>query len=136
MKKTKLTEDLESLSSGYEKRSQTARLREVIDDVEATLASGVPRAEVLKVLNKHGFKMTLSGFDAAMWRIRKKRSTVKPAMTPARAKHEQDDENKQGKPDYPSSDPRELDKIFGATHDLEALAKHAKKLDDNRKEEK
>lgn len=43
MNKTRLTEVLESLTSEYEKRSRVARLREVIDGVEATLASAACR---------------------------------------------------------------------------------------------
>lgn len=67
---------LRALAADNKGRSETARLREVFEDVEAALNAGVKRRAILEALNQHGFKMTLKGFESAMYRIRKQRSQV------------------------------------------------------------
>lgn len=54
-------------------RSNTARLRDVFEDVQAALTAGVKRGIVLETLNGHGFNMTLKGFESALYRIRKQK---------------------------------------------------------------
>ncbi|CAJ0808632.1 hypothetical protein [Ralstonia insidiosa] len=64
---------LRSLISDSSARSETARLREIFDDVEATLQSGVRREAVLTTLHDKGFTMTMASFKSALQRIRKER---------------------------------------------------------------
>jgi hypothetical protein len=64
---------LRALARGDSARSETARLRDVIDDVEAALSAGVSRAKVLEELHGHGFTMNLKSFESALYRIRKSR---------------------------------------------------------------
>lgn len=66
-------EALRSLISDTSARSETARLREIFDDVEATLQSGVRREAVLATLHDKGFTMTMASFKSALQRIRKER---------------------------------------------------------------
>lgn len=54
-------------------RSETARLRAVFENVEATLKAGVSRNTVLTTLREHGFSMTAASFKSALQRIRKER---------------------------------------------------------------
>jgi hypothetical protein len=63
-------------------------LRDVFDDVEAALRSGVRREAVLSALHQQGFKMTLESFKSALQRIRKERAKAgiaAPIRTPAAA---------------------------------------------------
>ncbi len=70
---------LRALAADNKGRSETARLRDVIEDVEAALNAGVKRRAILEALNQQGFKMTLKGFESAMYRIRKQRSRATPS---------------------------------------------------------
>ena len=71
---------LRALATGDKGRSETARLRDIVDEIEAALAAGVSRAAVLETLNAQGFTMTLKSFESALYRIRKKRTqAAKPA---------------------------------------------------------
>jgi len=54
-------------------RSETARLREVLDDVEAALIAGASHAAVLETLHAHGFTLTASSFESTLARLRKER---------------------------------------------------------------
>ncbi len=60
-------------------RSETARLRDIFDDVEAALQSGVRRDAVLATLHEKGFTMTQNSFKTALQRIRKERSDEQAA---------------------------------------------------------
>ena len=73
---------LRALAKGEQNRSQIARLRDLIDEVEAALASGVSRAAVLHTLHEHGFTFTPSSFESALYRIRKQ--ARKPPLLPSR----------------------------------------------------
>ncbi|MBJ7262242.1 MAG: hypothetical protein JHC61_00185 [Burkholderiaceae bacterium] len=73
MDKKAITERLRALSSDSNKRSKTARLRDIIDEVEAALSAGVPQSLVVDELAAHGLEMTLATFGTTLKRIRKKR---------------------------------------------------------------
>ncbi|RYZ90708.1 MAG: hypothetical protein EOP06_07600, partial [Proteobacteria bacterium] len=55
---------LRALAQGTHDRSEIARLRELMDDVEATLDAGVARSAVFETLRKQGFCMTLKSFES------------------------------------------------------------------------
>lgn len=67
---------LRALTTDEKRRPETARLRDVFDDVEATLRAGVPQADVLAELHQAGFKMTMASFKSALQRIRKERASA------------------------------------------------------------
>lgn len=67
-------EALRSLAKDDSARSETARLRDIFDEVEAALAKGVRREAVLATLHAKGFTMSPAGFKTALQRIRKERS--------------------------------------------------------------
>jgi hypothetical protein len=54
-------------------RSDTARLREVLNDVEDTLAAGASHSAVLDTLHHQGFTLMLSSFQSTLTRLRKER---------------------------------------------------------------
>lgn len=58
-------------------RSQTARLREVLDDLEAALTAGASHAAVLATLHAQGFSFTLRSFESTLARLRKERRDQK-----------------------------------------------------------
>lgn len=134
MDRKAIAERLRALASDDKKRSKAARLRDVIDDVEAALAAGVPRASVVEELTKHGLEITLATFETTLKRIRQKRG--KPSITAASAASPPGQPPKP-KPALPgdeaessgggSHNPADLDKIIGSKPDLAALAKLAKK---------
>lgn len=138
MDRKAIAERLRALASDDKKRSKAARLRDVIDDVEAALAAGVPRSSVVDELAAQGLEMSLATFETTLKRIRLKRG--KPQITPVSSVIPS-----QGKPAKPSEappvvepetesdsvigshNPADLDKIIGSKPDLAALAKLAKR---------
>jgi hypothetical protein len=64
---------LRNLMSDDSRRSATARLRDVFDDVEAALRKGFSLADVLGELNQAGFQLSMPGFKSALQRIRQER---------------------------------------------------------------
>ncbi|MGZ8238101.1 MAG: hypothetical protein ACXWTY_09550 [Methylobacter sp.] len=71
MNKSKTIETLRTLATATDGRSESARLGDIISEVEAALTAGVKRKIVLKTLHQHyGFKMSMSGFEKALRRIR------------------------------------------------------------------
>jgi len=71
----KVSAALRELASEYAgtPRSETARLREVLDDVEAALSAGASHAAVLETLHNQGFTLTASSFESTLARLRKER---------------------------------------------------------------
>lgn len=101
MTKDTVADVLRTLANDDKSRSETARLRSVVDEVEVALAAGVSRAAILQALNNQGFTMTPKSFESALYRIRKKRvqsakpaakfghDQAKPAAQPAQAPQEE-----------------------------------------------
>lgn len=123
-----------ALASRSKKRSKAAQLEGVVEAVEAALAAGVPRSEIIKDLAESGLDLSLAYFDTALKRIRKKRKTAKRKSTqaasmpyPATQTKATDSENSEEKTEYPAHDPRMIDQILGSTVDLDDLAKYAPK---------
>ena len=75
MNKNGVAAALRSLAAGEKSRSETARLRDVFEDIEAALAAGVSRAAILEELHTQGFTLSLKGFESALYRLRKKKQT-------------------------------------------------------------
>ena len=81
MDKAKAAQALKALATS-DNRTQIAKLRDIIDDVEAALAAGATREQVHQTLLAQGFTFTLHGFDQARMRIKKQAAKI-PAKTPA-----------------------------------------------------
>lgn len=139
MNRKAITERLRALASDDKKRSKAARLRDVIDDVEAALAAGVPRSVIVEELATQGLEMTLASFDGTLKRIRQKREKSEKASVNSESQ-EQAAKNRpketaqivesdinQADSKTGSHNPAELDKIIGSKPDLAALAKLGKK---------
>ncbi|MCY1182748.1 hypothetical protein D3C76_1102340 [compost metagenome] len=101
MSKESLSKTLQTMTVSDPSRSETARLRDVFQEIEQALASGVSRKKVLEALHADGFTMTLKSFESALYRIRKQRDQGKgtasaiqnkptPTLTPAKPKPEPD----------------------------------------------
>lgn len=73
-----LSQALEQLATSDSGRSETARLRDVFDQVEHALDAGVSRQAILEALHAKGFTMTLRGFETALYRIRRRRAQGRP----------------------------------------------------------
>lgn len=133
MDRKSVSDVLRSLATGEKNRSESARLRDVFDSVEAAIAAGVSRTAILEALHGEGFTMTLKTFDNALYRIRKRnqkatkteqkiaRPPPKPIgeFTPTPTKPEP--------PVTASHDPKALTEIMSAPVDLDALSKHSKR---------
>lgn len=87
---------LRALASDSTKRTETARLRDVFNDVETTLKAGVSQADVLAELHKSGFTMTMASFKSALQRIRKERKQATQSPSPTLG-------HDQGKEETPSN---------------------------------
>jgi hypothetical protein len=65
---------LAKLADGMDGKSETAKIREVIDFVELALSSGVSREKVFDTLRESlGIKMSFRTFETTLHRIRKER---------------------------------------------------------------
>lgn len=74
MTSNSVAEVLQALAKGDKARSETARLRDVFDEVEAAINAGVSRAAILEALHEKGFTMAMRSFESALYRIRKERA--------------------------------------------------------------
>lgn len=122
-----------------DKRSKAARLRDVIDDVEAALAAGVTRASVVDELALHGLEMSLATFETTLKRIRRKRqqasiSSLESVSQPQSALNVPREKMPTIEPKgeraisvVGAHKPTDLDKIINSNPDLAALAKLAKR---------
>ena len=81
MTKKTIIQELEELASDETKRSKAARLRDIFDTVETTLATGVSIKEVVKKLSEHGIDMSIGSFKNEMHRIRKKRGKPSASLS-------------------------------------------------------
>jgi hypothetical protein len=75
---------LKKLASEDGSRSKTARLREVLPEIEAAQKAGVRNQKIVETLNAHGFELNLKTFETTLYRIRKKpgKETKSTAATP------------------------------------------------------
>lgn len=84
--KSAAAERLAALAAGASGRSKAARLRDLIDDVEAALLAGVTRAAIVRELSSVGLDFTMQTFALTLKRIRKARegaAVVRAAARPA-----------------------------------------------------
>lgn len=139
-KKTILEQQIKELASDEAERSKAARLREIIDTVEASLAAGVSRASVVRKLAENGLEMTIGTFNTELHRIRRKRG--KPSIDKIKQDSQKINKMLQQTPNkqvvksdndsephlIASHDPRDIDKIMRSTPDLEAYSRYAKQL--------
>jgi hypothetical protein len=88
--KQSLANQLRKLAAGDQHRSETARLRDVFDEIETALKAGVSRRAILETLHKNGFTMNLRTFDTALYRIRRERSKQQRSSAPEPAPSETD----------------------------------------------
>lgn len=72
MTKETIAQALARLASDTKGRSETARLRDVLPEIEAALAAGVSRAAVLDTLHAQGFTMGMKSFESALYRLRQR----------------------------------------------------------------
>lgn len=136
MDKATIEECLQTLATNNQRRSKAARLRDVLDLVEMTLAAGVRRTDVLAALEAHGLHMSLSTFETTLKRLRAKRrreplplhapqrcEAIPPALVVATISIP----NHVRPEPQPSHDPADLDRIIATRPDLTALARLAKR---------
>jgi hypothetical protein len=83
-KKASLVEELRSLAVGKKGRSDTARLGDYLEEIEAAMAKGVRRDQILATLRKHGFSFSMEGFQSALRIQRKKRAEQTTSSTSKR----------------------------------------------------
>lgn len=150
MIKTSLTEELEILRLTSRKRSKAARLKDIFDNIEITIASGISYQEIIDLLAKHELVFTINTFTTTLSRIRKKRilpttdkkltsrppspSTEKtpsenpPVLAPKETTTDKPTliEPKKTEYQYDAHDPRRIDEILRKQPDLNELRRIAK----------
>ena len=104
MEKEAAATALRSLAEGTGNRSEAARLRDLLPDIEATLQAGVKRSAVLEALHAQGFTMTMKGFENTLYRLRKNKA--KAAPTPA-AEIQQTTQGSTPAPNQPKQPPEQ-----------------------------
>lgn len=96
MDKETIKQKLNALSTGSTSRSQTARLRDIYDEVNLAIKSGVKLTAIIEMLNQNGFNLTRDGFKSAIKRIRKEKR--KKTSTNQQEAQQQDATKEQGSP--------------------------------------
>jgi len=76
-----ISEKLKTLARG-KNRSATARLREIFDEIETALRSGVRRKDIHQALGESGFNISFPSLELAIYRIRKERKSPKNPTQP------------------------------------------------------
>ncbi len=128
MGKSTLADRLRKLAANDQNRSKTARVREVIDEIEAALAAGVSRQKVLDALAEDGLVMSMRTFETTLKRIRRAGGGKPARATTPRAQEKSSVmEADSGLWASGSHNPKDIDDIVRSTPDLDALAKLAKR---------
>jgi hypothetical protein len=131
MDKKLVAERLRALASNDQCRPMAARLRDVIDHVEAALAAGVPRARVLGELQAQGLNMSLATFETTLRRIRARSARERQTASPSSPPRPFASIAAPSPASVPTATgthrPAELDQIMGSSPDLDALARFAKR---------
>jgi len=63
-----------ALSRSSTARTQVARLRELLPNIEAAQAAGVKHQHILESLNAHGFALSLKAYSVMLHRLRQARA--------------------------------------------------------------
>jgi len=71
-----------SLLSERDKRTKISQIREIFDEIETALSSGVSRSVVVNKLNEAGIKISFNTFKSALQVIRKERQHSPKKNTP------------------------------------------------------
>ena len=63
-----------ALSRSSTARTQVARLRELLPNIEAAQAAGVKHQHILESLNAHGFALSMKAYSVMLYRLRQARA--------------------------------------------------------------
>jgi hypothetical protein len=63
-----------ALSRSSTARTQVARLRELLPEIEAAQAAGVKHQHILEALNAHGFALSMKAYSVMLYRLRQARA--------------------------------------------------------------
>lgn len=80
---TTAAQALQALSRSSTARTQVARLRELLPDIEAAQAAGVKHRHILEVINAHGFTLSMKAYSVMLYRLRQERTKAAGALQPA-----------------------------------------------------
>ena len=121
------TQTLTSLTASSQRRTKTALLRSMLDQVEAAFAAGLTHATVLESLNQHGLDMNLATFEVTIRRLRtqkaKRVSVSPPPSHPSPSPAPLPPTAAEPKAPQGSLDPADLDAIFRSQPDMNKYAK-------------
>jgi len=87
MTKKTIVQQIEELAFDDTKRSKAARLRDIIDTIEDSIAAGVNRAAIVEKLCENGLEMTVATFNSELRRIRKNRGKPSSNLSKADSKN-------------------------------------------------
>lgn len=76
---------LQALSRSSAARTQMARLRELLPEIEAAQAAGVRHACIVQALNAHGFALSMKSYSVMLHRLRQQRARAGGASAAAQA---------------------------------------------------
>ncbi len=74
-----------ALSRSSTARTQVARLRELLPEIEAAQAAGVKHQYILESLNAHGFALSMKAYSVMLYRLRQARAKNPQASAAAAA---------------------------------------------------
>lgn len=98
-------------------RPLSRRIADLWPHIEAALAAGVSRKQIVGALNAEGLSVSVHQLDTYLYRLRKTRDRPPASKVPL----------VQPPAPSPSSDPRSLDTILRSRPDMDGLARLARK---------
>lgn len=78
-----IAQTLHALSRSTTARTQMARLRELLPDIERAQATGVKHQHILEALNIHGFSLSMKSYSVMLFRLRQARAKSAGARVPS-----------------------------------------------------
>lgn len=111
-----------------QKRPKSSRIADLFPEIEAALAKGFSRSQIVEALKAEGIEVTPALLSTYLQRLRKQ---VGSGQSPSRSESPAvaPDPSLPGAPApvYGEHDPRRLDEIMRSTPDMKALAKLGRK---------
>ena len=71
---------LQALTAENKNRSKTARLRDLLPQIEASQAAGVTHKKILETLNQQGLDLKPKAYSVILWRLRAQLAQEKPTV--------------------------------------------------------
>lgn len=117
-----------SLLSERKKRTKISQIREIFDEIETALSSGISRAIVVEKLNEAGIEISFSSFVSALHVIRKEKNLIPKKTNSAKNETTKKEIEPKSENIQSTGKHKSISEIRNQPVDIEGLARSFKKL--------